>query len=200
MIFSSTKVRCTGYQRVRQDRFGNKLIVAQVLWHAQFHMLQHGSIWTYMLNSICISIYFQPKSNLSYYRHKQEKIWPHQVRNQTAYEKSTKYFCEHMPYAYQPDSPQTKSISHGKSAQSSPFLHFSHIHTKSATLQRLESDSEANIEETLVIKTNSKWEKFPVLELKAWSDYIQIDPNRDFRGRIFDAFHNCAFSSFSAFR
>ena len=71
---------------------------------------------------------------------------------------------------------------------------------KSATLQRLESDSEANIEETLVINTNSKWEKFPVLELKAWSDYIQIDPNRDFRGRIFDAFHNCAFSFFSAFR
>ena len=69
---------------------------------------------------------------------------------------------------------------------------------KSATLQRLES--EANIEETLVINTNSKWEKFPVLELKAWSDYIQIDPNRDFRGRIFDAFHNCAFSFFSAFR
>ena len=101
MIFSSTKVRCTGYQRVRQDRFGNKLIVAQVLWHAQFHRLQHGSIWTYMLNSICISIYFQPKSN------------------QTAYEKSTKYFCEHMPYAYQPDSPQTKSISHEKSVSSS---------------------------------------------------------------------------------
>ena len=82
------------------------------------------------------------------------------------------------------------------------FLHFSWIHTKKShtTETRLESDSEADIEETLVIKTNSKWEKFPVLELKAWSDYIQIDSNRDFRGRIFDAFHNYAFSSFPAFR
>ena len=100
-----------------------------------------------------------------------------------------------MPYAYQPDSPQTKSISH-ENGVSSSFFTYSY---KKAP-QRLESDSEANIEETLVINTNSKWEKFPVLELKAWSDYIQIDPNRDFRGRIFDAFHNCAFSFFSAFR
>ena len=130
MNFSLTKVRCTGYQRIRQDRFGNKLIVAQVLWHAQFHMLQHGSIWTYMLNSICISIYFQPKSNLSYYRHKQEKygLIKSEIRLPMKNQQNTFASTCHMHTSQ--TAPRRNLFPMRMASHRHYFLHFLRIHTK----------------------------------------------------------------------